>query len=722
MRFLALLLLLTSPLAATPRAGIELEVSPPSSGPSTHARYIAGIAYHGDEGFVVWSDWRMRSHSLAFGSRIDADGQLLDPDGIRLFTHPLTNSRALGVAWTGDAFVVATTEANRVDVRRVRPDGTFDGVPVVIHSNDPDLYIIRRSHVMSIGSSVLVAWSTYFSDHAVLIRSDLSSATPINLGTMRLTATTQSERDYVLFLERSPVGAAGAAIRIAPDGTSTTIDLPHAVRAAVWTGRDYLIGYRATTTDVFARLAESLETQQNLVQNIPLRSWEELSLVAGKEVGEAIIVWSHATGVEATVLRSDNSTEAPRTLAGQPAAQVRPTLARSESGLVLLRPWLEPVLFTESLQLRSAPGRAVLRTNAAQQQLAIARDGQGGPILFIEDGAAGRRVMIAPRPGAASRRLTDHAWEFAPAIASSPTTSLVAWTHDVGQDARVRAMILDRNGQPITAEPITVGAGYWGWADSWDRDHGSPWSSTVVWTGEMYLVAWITGNVTRDLVFQRVLENGTVLDPEPRTIPRLGPDLDEQSQPVMTRIDDETLLVWTEGRRFECNTLCTGRSATVRAMRLSRDGQLIDPNGLEIAPETISIRPDIAVVGDTALIVWTHNRTIYGRRLTEGLLSERMTIARGNDVSVARHRDQFLVVVQDYPTIHGVMMSKEGELGSTFQIADSTWQPEGPLAWTTAEGTAAVAYLRGGHHTGLVPRLFYRVITDQTPSRRRAVR
>jgi hypothetical protein len=540
---------------------------------------------------------------------------------------------------------------------------------------------------------------------------------------MRLTAAAESEHDYVLFLERSPVGAAAAAIRIAPDGTARMTDLPHVVRAAVWTGRDYLIGYRGTTTDVFARLAESLETQQNLVQTIPLRSWEELSLVAGKEEGEAIIVWSHATGVDATVLRSNNSTEAARSLTGQAVSAERPTLARSVSGLILLRPWLEPVLLTENLQLRSAPGRAVLRTNAAQQQLAITRDGRAGTAVFIEDGAGGRRVMIAARPGAASRRLTDHVWEFAPAIASSPTTSLVAWTQDQGQEARVRAMILDRDGRPITADPITVGAAYWGWADPWQWDQGSPWSASVVWTGEMYLVAWITGNFNRDLVYQRVLENGTVLDPEPRMIPRRGPDLDEQSQPVMTRVGDETLLVWTEGRRFECNTLCTGRFATVRAMRLSSDGQMIDTNGLDIAPDTISMRPDVAVVDDSALVIWTRNGIIYGRNLTAGTLSEPFTIARGNDAAVARHRDQFLVAVQDYGwTINGVMITKEGQLGSPFLIATSTWQPEGPFAWTTADGIAAVAYLRAGHHTGLVPQLFYRVMTDETPSRRRATR
>jgi hypothetical protein len=526
----------------------------------------------------------------------------------------------------------------------------------------------------------------------------------------------------VLFLERFPAGTAAAAIRIAPDGTATTKDLAHVVRAAVWTGRDYLIGYRAAT-DVFARLAESLEMQQEVVPNIPLHPWEQLSLVAGKEEGEAIILWSHATGVDATVLRSDNSAEAAQTLIGQPASTDRPTLARSESGLILLHPWLEPVLLTESLQLRSAPGRAVLRTNAAQQQLAIARDGQTGPAVFIEDGAGGRRVMIAPRPGAASRRLTDHAWEFAPAIASSPTTSLVAWTQDQGQEARVRAMILDRDGQPVTPAPVTIGAGHWGWADPWQWDQGSPWPASVVWTGEMYLVAWITGNTTRDLVYHRVLENGTVLDPEPRTIPRRGPDLDEQSQPVMARIGDQTLIVWTEGRRFECNTLCTGGYATVRAMRLSSDGQMIDTDGLEIAPSTISMRPDIAVVGDSALVIWTRNGIIYGRHLTAGTLNEPFTIARGNDAAVARHHDQFLVAVQDYGwTITGVMITNEGHLGSPFLIASSSWQPEGPLAWTSPDGNAAVGYLRAGHQTGLVPQLFYRVLTDETPSRRRATR
>lgn len=719
---LAILLLATSAFAAGPRAGIEQEVSPPSSGVSTHRRFLAGVAYHGDEGFIVWSDWRMRSHDIAYGSRIDANGQLLDPDGIPLFHNPLTSSRALGVVWAGDAFAVATIEANRLEIRRIRADGRRDGAPVIaIEENSPAL-TLTRTHMMSIGSTVLVAWSTLVGDGAVLLPTDLSAATEIDVGPMRLTAAAHSDRDYVLFGERYSAGNAAAAIRIAPDGTRQTVDLPHVVRAALWTGRDYVTGYRNGTVHAFARLAENLSARQDIVLHIPLNSWEDVTLVAGAAEGEAIIAWSHASGVDATVLRSNNSAEVARTLIGQPASQGKPTLARSESGLVLLRPWLEPVLFTETLQLRSAPGPAVLRTNAAQQHLSIARDGQSGPAVFIEDGGGGRRVMITPRPGSASRRLTDHVWEFAPAIASSPDTWLVVWTQDQGQSARIRAMILDRDGQPVSGEPVTIGAGHWGWADPWQWDQGAPWSPTVAWTGDLYVVAWIAGNTTRDLVYQRILENGTVLDAAPRSLPRRDSELDEQSQPVMSRVGNDTLLVWTEGRRWPCNTLCTGRSAMVRAARLSRDGQLVDATGLDIATDAMSIKPDIAAIGETALIVWSHNGTIYGRLLTSGSLSDRITIARGNDVSVARHRDQFIVAVQDPWTIEGVMVSKEGRIGSTFQIADPTWQPEGPFAWTTADGTAAVAYMRSGPYTGLVPQLFFVAIEDNPRSRVRAVR
>ena len=70
MRRLALVLL----LVVTAASAAERQLAVPSFGPAFGDQDPVGLAFSGNTGFVVWTDWRGGSTPAIYGSRIDAAG------------------------------------------------------------------------------------------------------------------------------------------------------------------------------------------------------------------------------------------------------------------------------------------------------------------------------------------------------------------------------------------------------------------------------------------------------------------------------------------------------------------------------------------------------------------------------------------------------------------------------------------------------------------------
>src|SRR5687768_13204338 len=106
-------------LLAAPLAAAERTVSPPPFGPAHSQQWPADIAWHGDQGFILWADWRPGSKYLAYGSRIDAAGNQLDPGGIPLDRRPGGQTTPLRVIWASDAWVVFWTDGPAIFAQRI---------------------------------------------------------------------------------------------------------------------------------------------------------------------------------------------------------------------------------------------------------------------------------------------------------------------------------------------------------------------------------------------------------------------------------------------------------------------------------------------------------------------------------------------------------------------------------------------------------------------------
>jgi hypothetical protein len=140
-----------------------------------NSAYDAVVASNTKDFLVVWSEGRRPlSDVTLFAARVAADGTVLDPDGIPLFTGAPVLSPA--VASAGDDYLVSWVDwsayepvvgHNRVCATRVRgSDGAMlDGSPqscgVVLYD---ELVTNALSHVRvaSDGKQYLIAWSAYY--------------------------------------------------------------------------------------------------------------------------------------------------------------------------------------------------------------------------------------------------------------------------------------------------------------------------------------------------------------------------------------------------------------------------------------------------------------------------------------------------------------------------------------------------------------------------------
>src|SRR5687768_218298 len=120
----------TSP-AEVPVSAVESIVAP-------FAQHSAAIASDGESYFVVWEDHRRGgAWSDVYGSRVSAEGEVLDPLGIPIATTSGQES-APTVAWTGSNYLVVwhwsdSPPNGSVVAKRVSRDGiVLDASPHLI--------------------------------------------------------------------------------------------------------------------------------------------------------------------------------------------------------------------------------------------------------------------------------------------------------------------------------------------------------------------------------------------------------------------------------------------------------------------------------------------------------------------------------------------------------------------------------------------------------------
>lgn len=125
-----LLFALTIPAAAAPLSlRSEVPISAPVYGVHPIGRGDARIATNGDQYLAVWTDTREGGESSVYAARIQSDGTVLDPLGIRIAQGALAGP----VVWTGSKYLFAyeVKAGSQSYVRTLTADGVF-GEPIAV--------------------------------------------------------------------------------------------------------------------------------------------------------------------------------------------------------------------------------------------------------------------------------------------------------------------------------------------------------------------------------------------------------------------------------------------------------------------------------------------------------------------------------------------------------------------------------------------------------------
>ena len=707
-------------LAAPAAARSEIQVSPPRIGPAFGAQDPVSIAFHEGQGFIIWSDWRAGSSSAVYGSRVNADGALLDPAGIRLSDFSAFNpSSPQAVVWGGDAWIVIYGDGG-IRGRRIDRNGQLLGSPVLLVNRAPGL--VRAA---SNGSTLFVT-SAGSQDHtAIVANRDLSGIRVVDMTLIRGFEVISDGDDYVVFgyLPYLYGGRTVQAARFTSRGETAgqkDSGVPEPFAAATLSGDSFFIAAQQEAANR-AEAPTGLKVWQ-FTRNLEIIGEPRLltdaravgiSLTPDRRDG-ALAIWSvqfsASYGLTTWGARTGSNPTEPVRLHERRWLPwlTSPSVPAAHDGghFFIATPELAVVRIADNVLqpdiLKNVPEEAISR--AAQLRFMPARGAPSDLYVFAEEDGAVSRVMIG-RHGTPARVLHESSTsQYAPSIATNGRSSVVTWIEgNVPNEGKVVALFLDAAERPLRASAV-LGTTYHR-TDYWNGHDQRMWPAGAIWSGSMYLIAW-GGSMAR------ALDDGSIIGIDAAPI---------SDHVALARLGDMIVAVsMTYDSLRPCMLECF--YAEVVAQRFTLHGVPFYPSVRTLTPFNGGL-PQIAVNGDTALIVTDGGGTVLMK--SDGSVTTPAFHGRSlTRPTVVAHGEGFLLAWQDFwrnGPIRGATMSKDGVLFPSFLIATDV-PLHTPQAWTTAEGKTAVTYLRVNEDTEWVPRLYTTIFEVEPVGRRRSVR
>ncbi|HLL52939.1 MAG TPA: hypothetical protein VK447_05295, partial [Myxococcaceae bacterium] len=727
------------PAVLDPVISPEQSVDSPVNGPSNALQISPSVAFNGTGYLVVWQDDRAGVDSDIYGTRVAADGTVLDTSGIAIKWGP-HKQRNPTVASDGSGYLVVWEESGRdwfIDIHgaRVAADGTvLDPEGFVISAGTGSGY---RPRVASNGAGYLVVWSdgrnrgeAYTDIYGARVGADGVVLDPEGLA---LCACPRAQEEpsvasdgsgYLVAWEDVRSGSWDIyGTRVSADGTVhepsglplSTVTEEQVTPAVASNGAGYLVAWNDTrggdSRNIYATRVGSdgaVHDPSGLLLST-LGANPNLPAVASNGTGY-LVAWERwsadntSSDLMATRVGADGAVLDPAglMLSRAPGYQRTPALTSNGTGYLVVWGDSRGASFDIYAARVTADGRVedsggLLLTGGANNQTsaAVASNGTGFLVAWTDD-REGFSVVYAVRLGAdgavldpSGLRLGGAGRAFMPSVASNRSGYLVAWqewTRGTGGHwdlyaTRVSASgtVQDPGGLAISIEP---------------RDQRAP---SVGSDGSNYLIAWTdyrSGNIP-DVYATVVGADGRVHHPSGVAISADG--VSREEFPSVGSNGDGYLVAWADSRE--------GVPA-IHATRVTRAGEVRDPSGLLLSMGPMrEEQPVVASNGSGYLVAWTDARgleatrsDIYATRVSPaGAVEDSTGLALCAEVGdqgaprVAVHGSEYLVAWEDQRAGGG-----RQEVYATRVAADGTVRdPSGVVLSSeeTATNRPAVAVL-----------------------------
>jgi MYXO-CTERM domain-containing protein len=620
------------------------------------------VATDGSGFLVVWSD-RVPSLDEVKGVRIDANGQLLDPSPI-LFSRSGEQARLPGVAWNGSHYLVVWADqrdaATNVYGNRVQADGTvLDGDGIQLESDARDA---KYPTVASNGTGFLVAWAGEEAGatriDAVRVASDgtVQDTTPIRVRSAQTAyrpRVASDGTDYLVTWYDADVGDAeiyAARVKASdgslPDNDATNITSAfndQAWPAVAFDGTHYLVVWHDDRRGVRKIFGARVRTDGTVVGAGALELTDgnaertRRPRVAADSSG-ALVIWedfrtgedvsfAHIWGMRLDMANASRLDADDQFVSPMPRHQRWVDIASNGSGYLAV--WTEMqgattyrdiygLRFDETGQpLDSAPF-IISDATASQTDPAVASNGTDYLVVWDDDRGDfshiyGTRVLADGTVTDANgvQLTTGPTRRGEPDLASDGSDYLVVWVdffEDYQADSNLYGTrISGSDGQPLDRDDEIV--------ISEASDYQS--NPAVASNGTNYAVVWDdtrdTGSLSdRDVFATRIDADGNVLDGSGVLIAR---ENRAQWTPDVASDGTDFMIVWQDRR--------TGNDEDIYAARFGSDGSLLDSTAIVLADTDgrNDNDPRIAFDGSEYVVTWEFDPNVAAPTRTSRALS-----------------------------------------------------------------------------------------------------
>jgi len=646
---------------ATPHLGEPFQITDEIVyGPSSRAQSQPAVASDGTDFLVAWADRYQSYYRIMRGSRVTAQGAVLDTVTISFgfgWDHP-------AVAFGGDQYLVAweTGDEYNLDIRgaRVTSSGhTLDSVPISITSAGGHQVLPAAS---CDGENFLVAWSDK-----------------------------RRSRGYEIYCARvSPSGE-----MLDPGGIGVTWEPYDQIDPAVaFDGTNFIVvwsdGRSGSDFDLYAsRVTSSGEVLDRDGFPVSTRGGNQQLPSVASDGSSSLVAWkddqASAGDVYCARILSTGEVVDPDGIAVAASGANHHSPHVTYDGTNYAITWTKLTGYRGLRCARVSPLGEVIDPGGwviADEGIIWAMGSAGENLLLAEvQGALDQGSSIygvlttssalerAPEPFVISRGMNQ---QIRPCAARNGTHFAVAWMD--GRRGR-RDIYMNRigfSGYPLDPAPVPLVT----------DGNVEPFPMDAAGANRGSLFTWIDSRDGRSKIYgARMSFTGEVLDRDGFCLC----DSSAAADPGIATDGSDYLAVWTDARGG-------GDSLRVYGARVGSEGEQLDPAGILISPGRYSKDPAAAFGAENYMVAWIEPedpKSVYGLRIVGARVSRSGVVLDGDGIVLSEKGDRlaaptvafdgsnWLVAwarfIPAYREIgaSGVLIDRSGAVLSSFNIKDS---------------------------------------------------